>query len=185
MRLKTTREKRILYFKTTLRIFLYGLIVMAGFIYMTCGTWTKAVVLVPTAVCVALNADVLVSAFVGAFCGFLIDIACERLFGYNAVLLAVFCAAISLVYELYFRKRFFNYLWITALAAFLQCRLDYEFYYKMWNYENVERIFHTMTLKVWGYTMISAVIIYIIFAVINKFLMPKAHLTLEDVIKTS
>ena len=49
----------------------------------------------------------------------------------------------------------------------------------------MERIFHSVTLKVWEYTMISAIIIYIIFAVINKFLMPKVHLTIEEVIKAS
>lgn len=185
MRLKTPREKRILYIKTTARWFLYVLIIFVSFTAMTTGSWTKPVLLVPVALCIAVSNDTMISAYIGAFCGFLIDIACGRLFGYNAVILTIFCAAVSLVYELYLRKKFFNYLWITALVSFLQCWLDYKFYYQMWDYPDVERIFHNVTLKVWIYTMISSVFIYIIFALINRFLMPKEHLTIEDVIRNN
>lgn len=183
MRLKTPREKRILYIKTTARWLLYIIMILLCFIAMTTGPWTKPILLVPVALCIALNNDTMISAFTGAFCGFLIDIACGRLFGYNAVLLTIFCTIVSLIYELYLRKKFFNYLWITALVSFLQCWLDYKFYYEMWSYENVELIFHNITMKVWIYTVISSVVIYIIFALINKFLMPKEHLTIEDVIR--
>lgn len=185
MRLKTPREKRILYIKTTVRWFLYLLLILLCFTLMTTGSWTKPILLVPVALCIAISNDTMISAYTGAFCGFMIDIACGRLFGYNAVLLTIFCAAVSLVHELYLRKKFFNYLWITALVSFLQCWLDYKFYYEMWDYPDVERIFHSITLKVWLYTLISSVIIYIIFAIINKFLMPKEHLTIEDVIRTN
>lgn len=183
MRLKTPREKRILYIKTTARWLLYIIMILLCFIAMTTGPWTKPILLVPVALCIALNNDTMISAFTGAFCGFLIDIACGRLFGYNAVLLTIFCTIVSLIYELYLRKKFFNYLWITVLVSFLQCWLDYKFYYEMWSYENVELIFHNITMKVWIYTVISSVVIYIIFALINKFLMPKEHLTIEDVIR--
>ena len=185
MRLRTTREKRILYIKTTVRWILYLIIVMLSFTVMTSGSWKKPILLVPVALCIAINNDVMISAYSGAFCGFLIDIACGRLFGYNAVLLTIFCAGVSLVYELYLRKKFFNYLWVSALTTFLQCWLDYKFYYEMWDYENSEHIFYNISMKVWLYTVISSVIIYIIFSIINKFLMPKEHLTIEEVIKTS
>jgi cell shape-determining protein MreD len=125
------------------------------------------------------------AAVTGAVCGFLTDMACGRLFGYNAVLLTVFCVAVSLVFELYLRNKFANYLWITALVSFLQCWLDYKFYFEIWGYENVERIFYHVTMKVWIYTVISSVIVYLIYKLINRFLMPKEHLTIEEVIKTS
>lgn len=185
MKLRTPREKRILYIKTIVRWILYLVIVLLSFTVMMSGSWKKPVLLVPVALCIAINNDIMISACSGAFCGFLIDIACDRLFGYNAVLLTIFCAAVSLVYELYLRKKFFNYLWISALTAFLQCWLDYKFYYEMWDYENAERIFHNISLKVWLYTVISSVIIYIIFSIINKFFMPKEHLTIEEVIKAN
>lgn len=185
MRIRTTREKRILYAKTTVRWILYYVLILLFFTIMTSGTWTKPILLLPAALCIAIGSDVMASAVTGAVCGFLIDMACGRLFGYNAVLLTVFCAAVTLVFELYLRNKFFNYLWITALVSFLQCWLDYKFYYQIWEYENAERIFYRYSLKIWIYTVASSIVIYIIFRVINRFLMPKEHLTIEEVIKTS
>ena len=83
------------------------------------------------------------------------------------------------------RHRFTNYILITAAVSYIQCRLDYKFYYQIWNYENVERIFTHVTLKVWVYTVISAVFVYLVIALINRFLMPKEHLTIEEAIKSN
>ena len=120
MRLKTPREKRILYTKTTVRWILYYFLIFVFFTIMTSGTYTKPMLLVPAAICVAIGNDVMAAAVTGAVCGFHTDMACGRLFGYNAVLLTVFCVAASLIFELYLRNKFVNYLWITAVASFLQ-----------------------------------------------------------------
>lgn len=184
MRIKTSRERRILRFKTVFRWILYYLLIMLSFIIMTSGTWLKPVLLVPVALCIAVNNDLLGSAFTGAFCGLLTDIACGRLFGYNAVLLTVFCVAVSLSFELCLRYKFINFMWVSALVSFIQCWLDYKFYYQIWNYSDVERIFTHVTMHVWILTVISAVFIYLIVKVINHFLLPKTHLTIEEVIKT-
>ena len=74
---------------------------------------------------------------------------------------------------------------IISSASFLQCWLDYKFFYEIWGYADVERIFSSVTLKVWLYTVISTVILYILFKIINNLLMPKEHLTIEEVIRTS
>ena len=185
MRIKTTREKRILYTKTTVRWILYYVLIMLFFTIMTSGTYTKPVLLVPAALCIAIGNDVMAAAVTGAVCGFLTDMACGRLFGYNAVLLTVFCVAASLIFELYLRNKFVNYLWITAIASFLQCWLDYKFYYEIWDYENVGRIFTHVSLKVWVLTVVASVVVYAMYRLINRFLMPKEHLTIEEVIKTS
>lgn len=185
MRLKTPREKRILYFKTTLRWILYYFIILSSFVLMTSGSWTKPILLVPVALLIAVNNDLMASAYTGAFCGFLIDIACGRLLGFNAVILTIFCVAATLVFELYLRKKFINYMVIISAASFLQCWLDYKFFYEIWGYADVERIFSSVTLKVWLYTVISTVILYILFKIINNLLMPKEHLTIEEVIRTS
>ena len=185
MRLKTPRAKRILYTKTTVRWILYYLLIFLFFTIMTSGTYTKPMLLVPAAICVAIGNDVMAAAVTGAVCGFLTDMACGRLFGYNAVLLTVFCVAASLIFELYLRNKFVNYLWITAIASFLQCWLDYKFYYEIWDYENVGRIFTHISLKVWVLTVVASVVVYAMYRLINRFLMPKEHLTIEEVIKTS
>ncbi|MDE5764380.1 MAG: rod shape-determining protein MreD [Ruminococcus sp.] len=185
MRIKTTREKRIFYFKTALRWTLYYVIILMSFVIMTTGSWKKPVLLVPVALCIAINNDIMASAYTGAFCGFLIDIACGRLIGYNAVILTIFSAAMTLIFELYLRRKFINYIVLTAIMTFLQCFLDFQFFYKLWDYENVNNIFRNVTLKVWIYTMISSVILYVIFRIINNLLMPKEHLTIEEVIRNN
>ena len=49
MRLKTPREKRILYTKTTVRWILYYVLILLFFTIMTSGTYTKPMLLVPAA----------------------------------------------------------------------------------------------------------------------------------------
>lgn len=185
MRLKTTREKRIFYFKTTLRWTIYYLLIFISFILMTSGSWLKPILLVPVALCISVNNDIMISAFTGAFCGILTDIACGRLLGFNAVVFMVFCVIITLIFELYLRKKFFNFIVIASFLEFIQCALDYKFFYDIWDYANVKLIFRNITVKVWLYTIASTIILYVIFKIVDHFLMPKQHLTIEEVIRTS
>ena len=185
MRIRSTREHRILVIKTSVRWLLYYLVIFSSFLIMTSGTLLKPILLVPIAICIAIDNNQYASVLTGAVCGFLIDISCGKLFGYNAVILSFFCIVVSLLFELYLRHRFTNYILITAAVSYIQCRLDYKFYYQIWNYENVERIFTHVTLKVWVYTVISAVFVYLVIALINRFLMPKEHLTIEEAIKSN
>ena len=185
MRIRTSRERRILRFKTVTRWILYYVLILFSFTLMTSGTFLKPVLLVPLALAISIENDLMGSAFTGAFCGMLIDIACGRLFGYNAVILAFFCALVSLMFELYLRPRFFNYLWITAVVAFAQCWLDYKFYYQIWDLADIQVIFRTVTMKVWLYTRISAFLIYPLYRLIDRLLLPKIHMTLEEAIRTN
>ena len=185
MRIRTTREQHILRFKTTLRWMIYYLLIFISFIIMTSGTLYKPILLVPLAVGIAVNNNIYASAVTGAICGFLIAICCGKLFGYNAVILTVFCIAANLVFELYLKDRFINYFIITAAAAFLQCWLDYKFYYQIWDYEYVGRIFRKVSMKVWLYTVISSVFVFLVLKLVNRLLMPREHLTIEEAINTN
>lgn len=185
MRIKTTRQQHILRIKTTIRWLLYYLLIFLSFIIMTSGTLYKPILLVPLAIGIAINNNIYGSAVTGASCGFLIDICCGKLFGYNAVILAFFCIAANLVFELYLKSRFINYLMITALVSYIQCWLDYKFYYQIWDYENVGRIFVRVSLRVWAYTVISSFFVYLLIKLVNKLLMPKEHLTIEEAINTN
>lgn len=182
MRIKTSREKRILIYKTTVRWILYYILIFFGYIFMNSGSLKKPLVLIPMAICIAVDNDRLASTFTAAVCGFLIDMSCGKLFGYNAVILAAFCILTSLVFEFYLKNRFINILIATAAASFAQGWLDYKFYYEMWKYDDVTIIFRTYTIPVWIYTVISSVFIFLLFKLINHFLMPKEHLTIEEVI---
>jgi cell shape-determining protein MreD len=184
MRLKTPRETRILYIKTAVRWTLYYVLIFFSFIIMTSGTWLKPLFLIPIPLCIAINNNQYAAVFTGAICGFLTDIACGKLFGYNAVLISFFCIVVSVLYELYLKDKFLNFIIISAGVSFIQCWLDYKFYYQMWKYDDVERIFRKVSLRVWIYTVIASVFIYLIMKLINHFLMPKNHLTIEEAIVT-
>lgn len=185
MRIRTTREQHILRFKTTLRWVLYYLLIFVSFIIMTSGTLYKPMILVPMSIGIAINNNMYGSAVTGAVCGFLTDICCGKLFGYNAVVLTFFCILANLLFELYLKDRFINYMIITTVVSYIQCWLDYKFYYQIWEYENVGRIFVRVSLRVWIYTVISAVFVYLVLKLVNRFLMPREHLTIEEAINTN
>lgn len=185
MKIKTSREHRILYAKNTVRWVLYYVVIFFCFIFMTSGTLMKPVILIPAALCIAVRSGQTVSAVTGAVCGFLIDISCGKLFGYNAVILAFFCIFVSLAFELWLRERFINIMIVSAVVSLISGLLDYKFYYEIWNYENVEKIFTSVTVPVWIYTVISTVFVYLVIKLINHFLLPKTHLTIEEAIKTN
>lgn len=185
MRIRTTREQHILRFKTTLRWVLYYLLIFVSFIIMTSGTLYKPMILVPLSIGIAVNNNMYGSAVTGAVCGFLTDICCGKLFGYNAVVLTFFCILANLLFELYLKDRFINYMIIATVVSYIQCWLDYKFYYQIWEYENVGRIFVRVSLRVWVYTVISAVFVYLVLKLVNRFLMPREHLTIEEAINTN
>lgn len=183
MRIKPSREKRIFYIKTIVRWILYYVIIFTGFIFMTSGTWLKPLILIPTALYIAVNNNIYATAITGAVCGFLIDVSCDKLFGYNAVLLTIFCIIVSLLFEFYLRDKFVNFIFISAVFSYIQCLLDYKFYYEIWNYKNHRMILTDYTIKAWAYTVISSVFICLLIKIINYFLMPKTHFTIEETIK--
>ena len=185
MRFRTTREQRIFNVKTVVRWILYYIVIFICFLIMTSGTWMKPILLVPAAAAIAVKSGQYGSALAGAVCGFLIDIACGKLMGYNAVLLTFFCIIVSLLYEYYLRNKFINYIVITSVIAYIQCWLDYKFYYEMWEYADVELIFSQISMKVWAITIISSVFIYLVIELINHFFLPKTHITIEEAIKNN
>jgi len=183
MRIKTSREKRILIIKTIIRWVLYFLIIFVSFIFMNAGSFLKPILLIPTAICIASNTGELQSAFIGALCGLLIDISCGKLFGYNAIILCISCVAVSLGYSMLLRQKLINTLIISTLLSVVQGFLDYNFYYDIWGYENSSLILKDITYPVIIMTTVSTFFIYFIMHTINKFLMPKPHLTIEEAIK--
>lgn len=185
MRIRTPKEKRKLMLKTAVRWIIYLIVIFFCFCLMTSGTLRKPVLLIPVAICISANTGELQASFTGAFCGLLIDIACGKLFGYNAFFLTIVCMLTSLFFINYLRQRFVNVLIITAVSSFILGYLDFRFYYDMWNYENADKLFSGITVPVFAYTVISAVPVYLVISLINKFLMPKRHLSIEEAIKTN
>ena len=42
-----------------------------------------------------------------------------------------------------------------------------------------------VSLRVWIYTVISAVLIFLVLKIVNRLLMPKEHLTIEEALNTN
>ena len=51
--------------------------------------------------------------------------------------------------------------------------------------EGVEIIFSQISMKVWALTILSAVVIYLVIELINRFFLPKNHITIEEAIKNN
>ena len=141
MKVKNSKEKKKLTLKSVIRWLIYYILIFFAFIFMTSGTMLKPIILIPLALCIAVGNNIIISAITGAVCGFLIDISCDKLIGYNAIILTVFCAFVTLIFELYLRNKFINILIVSAILSFIHGWLDYKFYYEIWNYENVDQIF--------------------------------------------
>ena len=55
----------------------------------------------------------------------------------------------------------------------------------MWEYENVEMIFSQISMKVWAITIIASVFVYLVIELINRFFLPKDHITIEEAVNTA
>ena len=183
MRIKSSREKRILTVKTSIRWMLYVLLILFCYGTMNAGTFLRPVLLIPAAICIASYTGEIQAAGLGAFCGFLIDIGCGKLLGFNAVILCFFCVAVSLFHTHLLRNRLINILAATIISAYILSYLDYKFYYEIWKYENVNLIYKNYTVPVFRMTVVSTFFVYGIVALINKFLIPKQHFTIEETIR--
>lgn len=173
------RSTKQLRFFAAVRWVLYVLLILVCFLLQCTGNYTKALYLIPAAVCIAMSEGVLVSCFEGAFCGLLLDISCEKLFCSNAIFMACACVCVSLLFTHLLRHNIINALIVTALAALAQGGLDYLFYYFMWGYPDHAVILHHILLPCILYTLIATVPIYLIFQLIKIKLMQTTNTLAE------
>lgn len=123
----------------------------------------KPVLIVPLVVAISMYEKVMESACIGMLAGFLWDISSDKLFGFNAIILIVITAFISLICIYYLQTKLINFVAFCVLALFIQGGLDYFFYYKIWGYENSEIIFNNRILPTIIYTtIISPIFFYLI-----------------------
>ncbi|MBQ8724967.1 MAG: rod shape-determining protein MreD, partial [Oscillospiraceae bacterium] len=109
-RIKTRRltayEKRNL----ALRWIIYALIILFCYIFLTAGSFRKPLLLIPVALCISSYAREHTAVSTGIICGLLLDIACNKLFGFNALILMLMCAGVSLLYKYYLTHKLMNFI---------------------------------------------------------------------------
>ena len=147
------------------------------------GDFTKPLLLIPIALCISSVSGAVVSGGIGILCGLLLDISCGTLAGYHSILLFLICLAVSCMYDRLLLQRFWNLIWLTAVAAFVVTGFDFVFQYAIWGYHQISQLYLHHTLPCLAYTVISSMICYPVFSLIHRFLLPKRRRTIEKKLK--
>jgi cell shape-determining protein MreD len=122
-------------YKTMLRWFFYALTLMffygisAGGVF---STW-QPIVILPLCVAVATFEGELASGIFGMFCGFAVDMASGKLFGFTALWLLPCAVLIALLITHLIRVNIINHLWMTAAVCLIVGFMDYVFSYLLWD----------------------------------------------------
>lgn len=162
IRHRDNRLKRVLY--TVIQIILCTLLISIAFIVSTNGFYIKPLLLIPIAICLAtFSEDELQSSLIGAVCGLLLDIAYDKLLGFNGAILMVMCVFTTIMFKNYFKPVFFNALMYVSIFTLIHGLLDYFFYYKVWvltSKEDVFSIYDSYIFPTCIMTILSTIIIY-------------------------
>lgn len=181
-RIKTRRltadEKRNL----VIRWIIYVFIILLCYVFLTAGSFRKPLLLIPVALCISSYAREHTAVVTGIVCGLLLDIACNKLFGFNALILMLMCAGVSLLYKYYLNFKLLNFIVLAAAGIFIQGILDYFFFYAIWEHSNVSLIYTNHILPCCIYTLISAFVVYPVINSINRMLRPQIIRTIKEAV---
>ena len=119
----------------------FGLLAVVCYFLMTSGSHVKPLLLIPLALCIASHTGEIPAMAVGVVSGMMLDIACGKLLGYNAVWMVVCCVAVSLLHSYFLREKLLNMLLLTAVCTGIQGYMDFMFYYAIWGHDNVSLIY--------------------------------------------
>lgn len=128
---KNDRYKTVLrwvFYTLTLMLF-YG--ISAGGVF---STW-QPVMILPLCAAVAMFEGELASGVFGMFCGFAMDMASGKLFGFTALWLLPCAVLIALLITHLIRVNLINHLWMTAVVCLIVGFMDYVFSYLLWDAE--------------------------------------------------
>lgn len=168
-RIKTIRPKYQRRF-TAVRWGIFLFMIFVFFIFSCTGNFVKPLLLIPAAICISVNENELTAACTGVLCGLLTDIACDRLFGYNAIILVICCTAVSWLFSNILRRSMINVFILTAVAVFAQGFTDYLLYYLIWSSNDVSVIYTDIILPSCIMTSVSSLLLYpFVRAVRHKF----------------
>ena len=111
----------------------------------------KPMLVVPAALSIAMLEGEFVGSLYGALAGLLCDLGASVLFGFNGLLLAVFCigAGLLVIYLMHCDVRG-ALLFVTA-TMLVRGGIEYLFSYRMWGYEGVWKVlvFHILPMSLY------------------------------------
>ncbi len=166
----------------TVKWFAYALLIFVCYLLETSGSYLKPLFLIPAALCIASHTGEIQAMAVGTICGLLLDLACGKLLGYNAVWLVVSCVAVSLLHSYLLREKLLNMLFLTLVCTAVQGYLDFVFYYAVWEHENVSLIYTKVILPSGLMTVIAAIPLYFLINWIARICGSKRKFELEKTV---
>ena len=146
----------------------YALLIGLCFFAETSGSYVKPLLLLPAALCISSHTGEIQSAAVGTVCGLLLDIACGKLLGYNAVWLVICCVAVSLLHRYYLREKLLSMLLLTLVCTTLQGYLDFIFYYAIWGHDDVALVYTRYLLPSGIMTMVCTIPLHYLIGWIDR-----------------
>ncbi len=174
---KRKKERR----NTVLRWIIYMLLLVVEYVYMTTTAfhWRSLLLVIPTAMCIAVFEEPFDAAVTGCIAGLLLDTAQGTLIGFSGIILLWCCLVTSLLFRFYMRKHIVNVIMLNAASILIQGIIHYFCYYAIWGYDPEAKIFLHEFLPVMLYTVIAVIPLFFII----KFLVEHLGAITENYIE--
>lgn len=160
---------------------LYSLIIIFSFLYLTMPINTvKPLVLIPAALCISMYEGVAAGCGAGILCGLLLDVACGKTLGFNALLLLVFCMFASLFFMYLMRTNVINIWALSVVCILLQSLFDLFFFYAIWGIHNTGAVFMDFFFPQIVINSLVTPLYYLIFKAVYKKFGPSTERYIEE-----
>ncbi len=167
--------------KTAFRWLIYALAAFLLFAFSTQGDseTPKAIVLFPLAFAIAVFESEVPCAITGTVCGLLIDISTDKLLGFTAFFMCVFCGLISALFRQFLRKNIISYIGITAVLTGVYLYIDYYLFYKIWGEAGYQTVLRAMLLPSWIKTVLWSPAVFLAVWLFDRMTGPERRLVIE------
>ncbi len=144
---------------------LYALILLLFYILQTTPgvlelAGVKPMLVIPAALTIAMVEGEFVGGVYGALAGLLCDLGGSVLFGFNGLLLSLFCIGAGLLVIYLMHCNTGGALLFVTVTMLVRGGVEYLFSYRMWGYENVWKIFALHILPMSLYTILVTPLLF-------------------------
>lgn len=140
----------------------------------------KPLLFIPLALAIAMREQEIPAVAAGLAAGFMMDVACDKLLGFNAFLMAVFCLITSLLFLHLLRQNALNLWWISVIATLLQGSLDFLFFFAIWRQPDLAFIFFKTFLPSMAITAVLSPLIYLAVKIVHRIFSPPQERHMEE-----
>ena len=158
--------------KVFFRWFFYSLSLIILYSIMSCGAFGlwQPYLIFALAIGVSMRETEFTSSIFGIFCGFMLDISMDTLFGFFAVCIMPCCFIASLLSHNLIKVNFLNHIIFTGAAALFSFSLYYLFNFVIWHTEGRAIVITNILLPSFIATIITApLMFYLTRLIASKF----------------